>query len=609
MTFVEVRRITFSIRLTSTQAMPIQAIAHLDTAPFSFLGLFGVRDYAFNYVAPANEWVHLAISAGASGTCLFTNGVLHSCLSTTISLPLDFFGSTPASFNDILRAEIDELRVWQRERSGGEILATMRYRLGGSESGLVGYWKGDENVPTSTPNSARDSSLPAAQFNVVTRQPSTVPFAPEDGNTPPQFGILPTLNTQQDRAVQTVLEVLDAEQSQLILTASSGNPAVIPDTPDHLSLLGSGRSRTLRLAPAAGMSGLVPIHLTLSDGLATTKAQVLLRVIASQSASSVQLTAIDTLPGSRVRLQFRTGLNSNAIYAVEQAERIGEPAEWTEAPPSIPIPLGGQQLAVELPMTRPIGFFRVRGMQPVRASFGAARFEVNEGAGKFHPVVLFDGPYQGLLRYSWSYERPDGSVTNYSAALEVDGNTAAIPLVIDDNDSWDTVRSIRLTIEPGTGFQPGSRMSTRLDLVDNDTQWSGRLQSRLFSDKLWVDLVDSGATIQAILRGDGHSLLPVGSWKVAAISNPSLFAARFGPITIPADQSYLREAFSVWLSLRADTAHAGHFVNPDSLQGEAEWVFEYPNRAHLNSTNNGTFSLLRTPPSPPANPVQLVPLR
>lgn len=43
MTFVEVRRITFSIRLTSTQAMPIQAVAHLDTAPFSFLAQHPTR--------------------------------------------------------------------------------------------------------------------------------------------------------------------------------------------------------------------------------------------------------------------------------------------------------------------------------------------------------------------------------------------------------------------------------------------------------------------------------------------------------------------------------------------------------------------------------------
>ena len=39
MTFVEPRRITFRIRLASTQVMLTQAFAHLDTAQLAFLGL------------------------------------------------------------------------------------------------------------------------------------------------------------------------------------------------------------------------------------------------------------------------------------------------------------------------------------------------------------------------------------------------------------------------------------------------------------------------------------------------------------------------------------------------------------------------------------------
>jgi hypothetical protein len=39
MTFVEPRRITFRIRLGSTQVMLIQAIAHLDAAQLPSLGL------------------------------------------------------------------------------------------------------------------------------------------------------------------------------------------------------------------------------------------------------------------------------------------------------------------------------------------------------------------------------------------------------------------------------------------------------------------------------------------------------------------------------------------------------------------------------------------
>lgn len=570
---------------------------------------FGVEDYSFNYTAPLNEWVHLAFVASPSGICLLTNGVLQSCVSATIPLPLDFFGTTPLSFTDIFRGEVDEIRVWQGERKPADIVAAMRYHLLGTEPGLVGYWSGDDSSPNLAANRAIGSSLPAAQLTAVTRQVSTVPFAPDDGNTAPQFGLLPARSTYQDQPLQFTVDVIDPEQTHLALSATSGNTAVIPSDSEHLRITGEGVTRTLRVVPLRGMSGIVPINLQLTDGFVTTRAQFLIHVIPAPSPRTVELTSIEPLPGSRVRLAFRTSLNSNAVYAVEQTEELADAVQWAGTPSSLPVSLGGQRLAVEVPVSRPIGFFRIRGLEPIHGSFGAASFAVSEDAGEVRPVVVFDAPYQGLLRYTWSYERPDGLVTNFTAALQVDGNTAAIPVPIEDNDQWDTVRSIRLTIEPGTGFQPGARITTRLDLVDNDTQWAGRIQNRLFSDKLMLSLVSSGSGVKATLIGDGHGFLPVGRWDAPATSTPSLFRSSFGPIAVPASQSYVHESFQILLSLRAETGQAGQLVSPDAIQGSVEWVFQFPNRPHLNSTNSGTFALLRTPPAPPANLVQLSPLR
>ncbi len=76
---------------------------------------FGVADHVFDYVAPTNQWVHLAIAANAAETCLFVNGAFHSCVPVRFDLPLAYFGSTPGSTNEQLRAEVDEIRVWGTE--------------------------------------------------------------------------------------------------------------------------------------------------------------------------------------------------------------------------------------------------------------------------------------------------------------------------------------------------------------------------------------------------------------------------------------------------------------------------------------------------------------
>ncbi|MBL9167288.1 MAG: SUMF1/EgtB/PvdO family nonheme iron enzyme [Verrucomicrobiales bacterium] len=116
---------------------------------------FGVGDYTFDYVAPADQWVHLSFVAGLDGsTALFVNGAFIDSQRVTIPLPLDYFGSSPAILGDQLAAEIDELRVWNIARSDEELAANFRTPLTGTEAGLVGYWRCDSLTDGSTPNAA-----------------------------------------------------------------------------------------------------------------------------------------------------------------------------------------------------------------------------------------------------------------------------------------------------------------------------------------------------------------------------------------------------------------------------------------------------------------------
>ena len=100
----------------------------------------GTYDTHFNYVAPEEEWVHLAIVATTDSTTLFVNGAYHSKnpQTTGVSIPLITIGKNGSN---TLNATLDELRVWNVARTAYQISSSMSAELNGNESGLVAYYK------------------------------------------------------------------------------------------------------------------------------------------------------------------------------------------------------------------------------------------------------------------------------------------------------------------------------------------------------------------------------------------------------------------------------------------------------------------------------------
>lgn len=74
-------------------------------------------DFSFNYTVPADTWVHLALRGDATGTSLFVNGQLTQTINQTFVLPLSTIGSQTSAF----RGTLDELRIYNRLLSAGEI--------------------------------------------------------------------------------------------------------------------------------------------------------------------------------------------------------------------------------------------------------------------------------------------------------------------------------------------------------------------------------------------------------------------------------------------------------------------------------------------------------
>ena len=94
-------------------------------------------------------------------------------------------------------------------------------------------------------------------------------------NTPPFLVGPPRTNTLADTPTAPLpITVGDLETSadELIVSAASANPGLVPNDFEHLSLGGSGSNRTVTVTPAPGHAGVAPITITVTDGLLTNSA-------------------------------------------------------------------------------------------------------------------------------------------------------------------------------------------------------------------------------------------------------------------------------------------------------------------------------------------------
>lgn len=166
---------------------------------------FGIDDYAFDYQAPVDQWVHLALVGSLTSTRLLVNGIPQGELPISLPIPLEFFGYSSGFPTDQLRGEVDELRVWRLERTEAQIKANLAHPLTGTEEGLVGYWRFDDAIGNTTPNLASDPLLGAnATLRNTSRVLSGVPL--DDPSSPPSPLRIVHLENQAPDKVRLLLE-------------------------------------------------------------------------------------------------------------------------------------------------------------------------------------------------------------------------------------------------------------------------------------------------------------------------------------------------------------------------------------------------------------------
>ncbi len=114
---------------------------------------------------PQNTWIHVALVFNTAATANATLYLNSSFVSTQNTTAAGIFDSTEklaigcnsiALDDNFLPALVDEVRVWNRLRSGAEIAANYKKELIGDEAGLVGYWKMEQNANDSQTSGLND---------------------------------------------------------------------------------------------------------------------------------------------------------------------------------------------------------------------------------------------------------------------------------------------------------------------------------------------------------------------------------------------------------------------------------------------------------------------
>ncbi|MGH3554274.1 MAG: LamG-like jellyroll fold domain-containing protein, partial [Mycobacterium sp.] len=103
------------------------------------------------YVAPLNEWTHIAVVYDNGVVSTYANGELVDQYNGSGTI-----GDVDGSHNNLwigerqstalqgFQGQIDDVRVWKSVRTQADIIGAMNEELTGTETGLAGYWTFDE---------------------------------------------------------------------------------------------------------------------------------------------------------------------------------------------------------------------------------------------------------------------------------------------------------------------------------------------------------------------------------------------------------------------------------------------------------------------------------
>lgn len=329
-----------------------------------------------------------------------------------------------------------------------------------------------------------------------------------------------------------------------------------------------------------------------------------------QISPLLQLTSLEVVPGNPVQFTFTDSGTGSTNYQVEFAPALetGEPV-WVHLTEADITSLGGGEYHVMLPDPgTAAGFFRVRGqggtVPVVTASFNSTAFEVSEGE-MIAPVINFSGPYFGTLRYTISGTADSGDYQTLSGEVNVRGNSAVIPITLEDNRIISQLRHLTLTLEAGLGLQLGSGSETIITITENDAIWEGSFMSGDTLLGFSLSIQQSNGVYMATLKGEPSGFFPTDETPVSLVLTEDVFSATATGVAMAPEATLLGLPMSLTLMLDAANGVTDQLVSATQIEGTGTIITEVPGKPHLSSTSVGTFTLFRPPAAPSTAEIEL----
>ena len=235
------------------------------------------------------------------------------------------------------------------------------------------------------------------------------------------------------------------------------------------------------------------------------------------------------------------------------------------------------------------------------ANFTALQSSMTEQDGTVELKVIFSREYSGRLTYS-----VDGTAeqeADYGSRVIVNksgdaSREAAIVIDIRDDALMEETETIRVTLLPGEGFNPGPEAEHTVHIQDNDVNWRVMHDVEGMQFDYGIQIIREGENITATARSDGGSGLPAGAYPVTLTATDTRFEAVVGPVTVAADQTLLGVELSRTFTLVANRPEDGSQIDYGRpLFGIATetWTAS-EGAAYLNRRDpiSGTFLMART---------------
>jgi hypothetical protein len=329
---------------------------------------------------------------------------------------------------------------------------------------------------------------------------------------------------------------------------------------------------------------------------------------AAQTSGLLQLKQVRVVHGGPAQFTFNDYGSGATNYAVEFSPGLGS-NNWQVVSNALITPQSDGSYSVQVNGAAGAeGFYRVRGLGGSNGglviTFTTTAFQVVEG-DTVNTTLVLSQPFYGWIYYTVSGTAGAGDYQMLSGSNFVNGTTVTLPVSLTDNNQVGQLRYLTLRLEAGPGYGLGLNPSTTITIGENDAAWKGSFLADNATLGFTLVIDELNGVYQARLQGDGSGFFPTNAVPASISLTANSFSSAATGIPVAASATLLNTPASLTLQLNAMNGVTNQSVSGTQIQGSGELIAQYAGQPQLNTTNFGTFLLLKPPVAPSTNQVQL----